>query len=118
MALTGKITTFFSDKAKTKPIFPFTKTKAVSDDDGVILDELLDEIETKVNNAMPTPTNAVSGDLLIFNGTKWVSYSKADLIAEVIAALPQVITSTTDVESGTTSSYPEGTLYVVYDEQA
>ena len=37
---------------------------------------------------MPTPANASTGDLLMYNGTKWVSYSKADLIAEVIAALP------------------------------
>ena len=47
MALTGKITTFFSDKAQTKPMFPFTKTKAVSNDDGVILDTLLNEINEK-----------------------------------------------------------------------
>lgn len=29
---------------------------------------------------------------------------------------PKIISSTTDIEEGTTSSYPEGTLYVVYEE--
>lgn len=52
MALTGKITTFFSDKAKTKPMFPFTKTKAVSDDNGVTLDVLLDGMNDNINNVI------------------------------------------------------------------
>ena len=34
------------------------------------------------------PTNAVAGDLLMYNGTDWVTITKADLIAEIIAALP------------------------------
>lgn len=50
----------------------------------------------------------------------------ADLKAENIAvgvtifgvtgSLPAIISSTTDVGEGTTSSYPDGTLYVVYRE--
>jgi hypothetical protein len=36
----------------------------------------------------PLPQNAVAGDLLIYDGTNWVCISKADLIAEIIAALP------------------------------
>lgn len=35
-----------------------------------------------------TPSDAVAGDLLIYDGTNWVRISKADLIAEIIAALP------------------------------
>ena len=41
MAVTGKIKTFFSDIAKTKAVFPRTKVKAVSDDNGVGLNVLL-----------------------------------------------------------------------------
>ena len=41
MALTGKIMDFFADKAMTTPAFPRTKVKAVSDDNNVGLDALL-----------------------------------------------------------------------------
>ena len=34
------------------------------------------------------PTDATAGDLLMYDGTNWVKLSKADLIAEIIAALP------------------------------
>lgn len=43
MSLTGKITNLFADKEKTSPIFPRTKVKAISDDDGIGLNVLLDE---------------------------------------------------------------------------
>lgn len=42
MSLTGKITNLFADKAMTIPAFPRTKIKAVSDDNGVGLDAILD----------------------------------------------------------------------------
>lgn len=42
MALTGKIMDFFADKAMTIPAFPRTKVKAVSDDNGIGLNALLD----------------------------------------------------------------------------
>ena len=41
MSIIGKIQSLFSDREKTQPIFPITKTKAVSDDNGVNLDVLL-----------------------------------------------------------------------------
>jgi hypothetical protein len=41
MSIIGKIQSLFSDREKTQPIFPITKTKAVSDDNGVSLDVLL-----------------------------------------------------------------------------
>lgn len=34
------------------------------------------------------PTDVAAGDLLTYDGTNWVRISKADLIAEIIAALP------------------------------
>ena len=42
MSIIGKIQGLFSDREKTQPIFPITKTKAVSDDNGVSLDALLE----------------------------------------------------------------------------
>lgn len=47
MALTGKIMDFFADKAMTIPAFPRTKVKAVSDDNGVGLNVLLDDKQKK-----------------------------------------------------------------------
>ena len=47
MALTGKIMDFFADKAMTTPAFPRTKVKAVSDDNNVGLNVLLDEKQKK-----------------------------------------------------------------------
>ena len=43
MALTGKIMDFFADKAMTIPAFPRTKVKAVSDDNNVGLNVLLEQ---------------------------------------------------------------------------
>lgn len=61
MAKTGKIVDFFLDKAKTVIGFPRTKVKAVSDDDGVGLDAILDEIGTKADNAMPKTGGTFTG---------------------------------------------------------
>ena len=47
MSLIGNIQTLFSDKAKTTPVFPRTKVKAVSDDNGVGLNALLQMIDDK-----------------------------------------------------------------------
>ena len=48
MALIGKIVTLFADKEKTLPRFPRTKISAVSDDNGVGLDAILDEMNTDI----------------------------------------------------------------------
>lgn len=42
--MAGKIKTLFSDKEKTEPLFPRTKTSAVSTDDGTGLDVLLEHV--------------------------------------------------------------------------
>ena len=52
MALTGKIMDFFSDKAMTIPAFPRTKVKAVSDENGVGLNVLLDDKVSKTESDM------------------------------------------------------------------
>jgi hypothetical protein len=48
MSLTGKIMDFFADKEMTIPAFPRTKVKAISDDNNVGLNVLLDNKQDKV----------------------------------------------------------------------
>ena len=47
MSIIGKIQSIFLDREKTQPIFPITKTKAVSDDAGRNLDVILDDKASK-----------------------------------------------------------------------
>lgn len=47
MSLTGKITTLFQDKTKQLPLFPRTKVKAVSDDEGNALTKILTDMDAK-----------------------------------------------------------------------
>lgn len=54
MSLIGKIVTLFSDKEKTAPVFPRTKVSAVSDDDGVGLNVLLDNVNEAIDNVRIT----------------------------------------------------------------
>ena len=49
MALVGYIRNLFADKEKTIPVFPRTKVSAISDDSGVGLDALLDNISVSFN---------------------------------------------------------------------
>lgn len=48
----------------------------------------LNELNAAIANKITVPQNAVAGDLLTYDGTNWVRISRADLIAEIIAALP------------------------------
>ena len=52
MSITGKIKTLFSDMGKTEAIFPCTKTRAVSDDNGIGLNVLLDAKQEKAKTAL------------------------------------------------------------------
>lgn len=65
MSITGKIKTLFSDVAKTEALFPRTKTSAVSDDNGVGLDVILENVATK--EYVTTEINNVLG--VIENGS-------------------------------------------------
>lgn len=49
---TGKITNLFADKAKTIPAFPRTKIKAVSDDNGVGLDAILNDLNVTLDEKL------------------------------------------------------------------
>lgn len=66
-SIIAKIQTLFSDKNKSEILFPRTKVKAVSDDDGTALNVLLDEMNTATSvaatnaaTAQSTADNAVS----------------------------------------------------------
>lgn len=50
MPITGKIKTLFSDSAKTEALFPRTKTSAISDDNGVDLNVILENKQEKHNS--------------------------------------------------------------------
>ena len=47
MSITGKIKTLFADSAKTEALFPRTKTSAVSDDNNIGLNVLLNNKQEK-----------------------------------------------------------------------
>ena len=57
MSLIGKIQTLFSDKDKTKPVFPRTKVKAISDENGVGLDVILSEMDADIAEAANAVNN-------------------------------------------------------------
>jgi hypothetical protein len=58
---TGKITTLFSDKSQSEALFPRTKTSAISDDNDVGLDAIMEHLayaDTEVGEATTAPLNA------------------------------------------------------------
>lgn len=48
MSITGKIKTLFTNKEKTEALFPRTKVNAITDDNGIGLNILLENIETSL----------------------------------------------------------------------
>lgn len=60
------------------------------------------------------PRPGVTGTLGVANGGTGATTAEGARTA--IGAAPAVVYGTSDVEAGTTSSYPEGTLYVVVEE--
>lgn len=58
--------------------------------DGISIDLATEEyVDMAIANKITVPQNVIAGDLLTYDGTNWVCISKADLIAEIIAALPR-----------------------------
>ena len=51
MAVEGKVKTLYSDKAKSEALFPRTKVNAISDNEGKGLNAILDQMQTKLDNA-------------------------------------------------------------------
>lgn len=81
MSVTGEIKNLYSDKDKTRVLLPRTKTKAISDENGVGLDALLDEMNYNISNKAPAgyglgeeppividANNATSPGFYCFNG--------------------------------------------------
>lgn len=75
MSLIGKIVTLFSDKEKTAPVFPRTKTSAITNDEGIELDTLLENA-----GIVPAPTIEDNGKFLqVVDGmVSWVDIEDAE----------------------------------------
>lgn len=70
MATQGKVLTLFEDKEKTKGIFPRTKVSAISDDNNIGLDVLLNNIDAKCPTRTllwenPSPSSNIADDTKI-----------------------------------------------------
>lgn len=77
MPIEGKLGSLYVDKEQTQPLFPRTKTKAITDDDNIRLDIILDSLKTtvdsKVNdvfvaNAITEELNAIDFPVDSVNG--------------------------------------------------
>ncbi len=64
MSITGKIKTLFADSAKTEVIFPRTKLSAVTDDNDIGLNVLLDNLRAEIggSNSNPSPDSGSSSN--------------------------------------------------------
>ena len=49
----GNIEALFKDRKQQEAVFPITKIKAISDNDGVGLDTLLEQMDEQINNKAP-----------------------------------------------------------------
>ena len=83
MAATGKIKTIFTDKEKTEAIFPRTKVSAISDENGVGLDAILDTVLYTGSAQGNTAVVPVNADTL--NGRPASEYATEAFVAEKIA---------------------------------
>jgi hypothetical protein len=61
---TGKIKTLYSDREKTEALFPRTKINAISDDNGVGLDAILEHVVYSVPDVIADNTDTVNADTL------------------------------------------------------
>lgn len=89
MSITGKIKTLFSDFGKTEAIFPRTKVNAISDDNGVGLNVLLD---AKQEKAKSTSVSLASGSWSSNKQTVNVSGITANNIV-IVTPAPASLTS-------------------------
>ena len=64
MSMTGEIRSLFLDKDKNQVLFPTTKVKAISDDDGVGLNVLLEDIAYSGDPVSDTETAPINADTL------------------------------------------------------
>lgn len=89
MPLTGKIKSLFEDKEMTIPVFPRTKVKAVSDDNGVGLGALLDTKADKTElDAKADKYNALSVSLVASGWSGMTQTVNVSGVAEDNAIIP------------------------------
>lgn len=81
MSITGKIKTLFADSAKTEALFPRTKTSAVSDDNGVGLNVIL---ENKQEKHKPVSVSLSASD--------WSNMAQTVIVGGVTANSTVVVT--------------------------
>lgn len=60
MAIIGKIKTLFEDEAHTEAIFPRTKTKAITNDNGENLDVVIEELKKSVSDGKSAVAGAIT----------------------------------------------------------
>lgn len=83
MPITGEIQGLYRDREQTQPVFPLTKVKAVSDDDGVGLNVLLDEMVYKGDAVGDTSVQLRDADTL--GGRAASEYATQNFVSSKIA---------------------------------
>ena len=83
MSTQGKIKTLFSDKEKTEALFPRTKVSAVSNNDGVGLDAILDAAVYADDTPISSTTAPVNADTL--GGRNASEYATNEFVIDKIA---------------------------------
>lgn len=115
----GKITSLYSDAEKTEALFPRTKTKAISDDNGVGLDAIMEHLayaDTESADVATAPTNVDT-----FGGRTPEEYVLATDMSSSVGNLQSQINQKAAAPknvNGTLSSkgwYRIGTLYVGHE---
>ena len=117
MSITGKITNLFVDKAMTIPAFPRTKIKAVSDDNGVGLDAILNGMVHAEEYGGEVATVPLNADTL--EGKTAADFASAS-VEESVVSLQRSIGSLklevkTSSEYEALSSKDSDTLYIIVD---
>lgn len=82
MSAQGKIKTLFSDKEKTEPLYPRTKMSAISNNDGIGLEAILDGAVYSDNNVIQSTVVPVNADTL--GGRKASEYATNEFVIDKI----------------------------------
>lgn len=80
---TGKVKTLYSDKEKTEALFPRTKVNAISDNDGMGLDAILESVVYIDTNVIQSTTVPVNADTL--GGVRADEYATQAFVTNKIA---------------------------------
>lgn len=114
MSLTGKIMNLFANKEMTIPIFPRTKVKAISDDNGVGLNVILNELATKeeLNNLDASDVGAAAASHTHSNyASSSHNHSASNITSGTLAVARGGTGVTTNAAIGL-KAYPPGAIYI------